>query len=223
MVCLSSMRIERHTAPVDEKVREDVLALVSQNVTALSLIHPPADHPKFGAYSAALRLEFQTYLEMEAPHRIELVTVSSDGVMAGFTLCGLPLSGSSSECGIYYTSVSKALRGNGLMSLMMNNITGRYPSVALSCDVALVPRYKRFGFRCESVRHGHIVMFIGDPVEDTPVLSTHDLMNHPSVMAQREKAEAEFSLYELDRADRAFAKKMKSAEDNAKRFFKTHK
>lgn len=223
MVCLSSMRIERHTAPVDEKVREDVLGLVSQNVTALSLIHPPADHPKFGAYCAALRLEVYSYLEMEAPHRIELVTVSYHGVMAGFTLCGLPLNGSSSECGIYYTAVAKAQRGKGLMSLMMNDITGRYPSVALSCDVALVPRYEKFGFRCQSVRHGQIVMFFGDPVEDTPVLSTHDLMNHPSVMAQREKAEAEFSLYELDRADRAFAKRMKASEDNAKRFFKALK
>lgn len=223
MVCLSSMKIERHTAPVDEKVREDVLTLVLQNVTALSMTHPPADHPKFGAYCAALRLEVQTYLEMEAPHRIELVTVSSDGVMAGFTLCGLPLNGSSTECGIYYTAVAKALRGNGLMSLMMNDITGRYPSMALSCDVALVPRYERFGFRCESVRHGQIVMFLGDPVEDTPVLSTHDLMNHPLVMAQREKAEAEFSFYELDRADRAFAKRMKAAEDNAKRFLNARK
>ena len=104
------------------------------------------------------------------------------------------------------------------MSLMMNDITERYPSVALSCDVALVPRYERFGFRCESVRHGQIVMLLGSPVEDTPVLNVHDLMNHPSVMAQRQKAEAEFSLYELDRSDRAFAKRMKIAEENAKRF-----
>jgi hypothetical protein len=66
-------------------------------------------------------------------------------------------------------------------------------------------------------------MFLGDPVEDTPVLSTHDLMNHPLVMAQREKAEAEFSFYELDRADRAFAKRMKAAEDNAKRFLNARK
>lgn len=223
MACLSSMKIERHTAPVEEKVREAVLALVSQNVTALSMTHPPADHPRFEAYRAALLLEIHTYLEMEAPHRIELVTVSSDGVMAGFTLCGLPLNGSSSECGIYYTAVAKALRRNGLMSLMMNDIIGRYPAVALSCDVALVPRYERFGFRCKSVRHGQIVMFLGIPVEDTPVLSVHDLMNHPSVMDQRRKAEAEFSLYELGRADRAFGKKIKAAEENAKRFLKAQK
>lgn len=220
MISLSSMKIERHTAPVEEKLREDVLALVSQNVTSLAMTHPPADHPKYEAYRAALLLEVQTYMKMEAPHRIELVTVASEGVLAGFTLCGLPLNGSLSECGIYYTAVAKALRGNGLMSLMMNDITERYPSLALSCDIALVPRYERFGFRCESVRHGQIVMFIGNPVEDTPVLSVQDLMNHPSVIAERQKAEAEFSSYELARADRAFAKRLKAAEENAKRFLK---
>lgn len=223
MISLSSMEIERHTAPVEEKMHDDVLVLVSQNVSSLAMTHPPADHPKFEAYRAALLLEVQTYLEMTPPHRIELVTVTSDGVLAGFTLCGLPLNGSSSECGIYYTAVSKALRGNGLMSLMMNDIIERYPSVALSCDVALVPRYERFGFQCQSVRHGQIVMFLGNPVEETPVLSVHDLMNHPSVIAEREKAEARFTSYDLSRADRAFAKKMKVVEENAKRFLKNRK
>ncbi|MNJ44214.1 hypothetical protein D3C77_392560 [compost metagenome] len=187
------------------------------------MTHPPANHPKFEAYRAALVLEVKTYLAMKPPHRIELVTVSSDGVIVGFTLCGLPLSGSSLECGIYYTAVAKALRGTGLMSMMMNDITARYASVALSCDVALVPRYERFGFRCESVRHLQVVMFLGDPVEDTPVLQVPELMNHPSVMIERQKAESKYSLYELERADRAFAKRMKADGDKAKRFLKTRK
>ena len=62
-------------------------------------------------------------------------------------------------------------------------------------------------------------MFIGHPVEETPVLNFSDLMNHPSVMVEREKVESKFSTYELDRADRAFAKKMKADEEKAKRFF----
>lgn len=217
---MSDIKIERHNAPVEEKIRDGVLDLVSKNVTSLSMTHPPADHPKFEAYRVALVLEVMTYLAMKDPHRIELVTASSDGVIVGFTLCGLPLNGSSSECGIYYTAVAKALRGNGLMSLMMNDITARYPSAALSCDVALVPRYERYGFRCDSVRHHQVVMFLGNPVEDTPVLNVPDLMNHPSVMVERKKAESKYSTYELERADRAFAKRMQADEEKAKRFLK---
>jgi len=223
MICQSSVKIKRDSTPVDAERREDVLDLVAQNVTALSMIHPPVDHPRFGAYCAALHMEIYSYLDMDGPHRMELVTVYVDGVMAGFTLCGLPLNGTLSECGIYYTAVKKELRGNGLMSLMMKDIIERYTSAALSCDVALVPLYERFGFRCKSVRLGQIVMFLGNPVEDTPIWSTHEIMNHPSVVAQRLKDEAKSSAYELGRADRAFAKRMKAAEDNAKRFLQISK
>ena len=132
---LASMKIERNNSPIDESLRMDVLKLVSENVTALSLTHPLASHPRFEAYRAALVLEVQTYLQMVAPHRMELVSASSGDVTLGFTLCGLPLNGTSSECGIYYTAVAKAHRGNGVMSLMMKDITSRYPSAALSCDV----------------------------------------------------------------------------------------
>jgi len=217
---MSNIKIERHNAPVGVNVRDGVLDLVSANVTSLSMTHPPANHPKFEAYRVALVLEVMTYLAMGNPHRIELVTASSDDLIVGFTLCGLPLNGSTSECGIYYTAVAKAERGKGVMSLMMNDITARYPSVALSCDVALVPRYERYGFRCHSLRNHQIVMFIGHPIEETPVLNIPDLMNHPSVMDERQKAGSKFSPYELDRADRAFAKKMQADEEKAKRFFK---
>ncbi|WP_454826610.1 GNAT family N-acetyltransferase [Pseudomonas veronii] len=217
---MSNIKIERHNAPVEENIRDGVLDLVSANVTSLNMTHPPVDHPKFEAYRVALVLEVMTYLAMKKPYRIELVTASSDGLIVGFTLCGLPLNGSTSECGVYYTAVAKAHRGKGLMSLMMNDITARYPSVALSCDVELVPRYERYGFRCDSVRHHQVVMFIGSPVEETPVLSVPDLMNNPSVMAEREKAESKFSSYEIDRADRALAKRMQADEEKAKRFLK---
>lgn len=217
---MGNIKIERYNAPVEVDIRDAVLDLVSANVTSLSMTHPPANHPKFEAYRAALVVEVLTYLAMQSPHRIELVTVTSDDQVVGFTLCGLPLNGSTSECGIYYTVVAKAHRGKKLMSLMINDITARYPAVALSCDVALVPRYERFGFRCHSLRHSQIVMFIGDPVEETPVLRFSDLMNHPAVIEEREKAESKFSPYELGRADRAFAKKMQADEDKAKRFLK---
>lgn len=216
----ATVSIDRLNCPVSEEVIDQVLLLVSDNVTSLCLTHPPADHPRFEAYRAALMLEVRTYLEMAPPHRIELVTATSRESLLGFTLCGLPLSGSSHECGIYYMAVAKAERGNGLMSLMMKDIISRYTSAALSCDVALVPRYERYGFRCEYVRHRQVVMFLGNPVENTPVLSADDLMNHPSVVFERQKAEAKYSSHEIDRADRAFKKRMKADEEKAKRFIK---
>lgn len=216
---MSIIKIERHSAPVDTDVREQIVELVSANVTALAMTHPPTGHPKFEAYRVALMLEVWTYLGMEAPYRMELVTASSDGVLIGFTLCGLPINGSITECGIYYTVVSKPFRGKGALTLMMKDITARYPSVALSCDVALVPIYEHYGFHCDSLRHNQIRMFLGNPVEETPVLSVKDLMDNPAVMEERRKAGEKFSVHDMDRADRAMAKKIRIDEVNAKRFF----
>lgn len=75
---MSNIKIERHNARVEIDIRDAVLDLVSANVTSLSMTHPPADHPKFEAYRAALVVEVLTYLAMQSPHRIELVTVTSE-------------------------------------------------------------------------------------------------------------------------------------------------
>lgn len=215
-----NFEIKRHSSPVGGGIRDGVIALVAENVTSLSMTHPPTSHPKFESYRAALILEVAAYLAMSSPHRMELVTVLSESLLVGFTLYGLPISGSSSECGIYYTAVEKSFRGKGVMSLMMKDITARYPAVSLSCDIALVPRYERYGFKCESLRHHQIVMFLGNPTEDIPVLSVPELMNHPSVISERQKAEEQFSYYEIEHADRAMVKKMRADEEKAKRFLK---
>jgi len=215
---MSSIKIELHRSPVDNGIREQVVELVSANATALAMTHPPIGHPKFEAYKIALMIEVWSYLGMEAPYRMELITASSDGVLIGFTLCGLPINGSTTESGIYYTVVSKPFRGQGVLTLMMNNILARYPSVALSCDVALVPIYERYGFHCHSLRHNQIRMFLGEPVEETPVLSVDDLMENPGVVLARKEAAEKFSVHEMDRADRALAKRIRTDELNAKRF-----
>ncbi|WP_122445744.1 GNAT family N-acetyltransferase [Pseudomonas viridiflava] len=215
--------VGRHKAPVqDNAVVEGVLAIVADNVTSLLMIHPPANHPKIEGYRAGLIIEIGSYLKMEPPHRMELITVLSKGVVIGFTLCGLPIDPTSkaSECGIYYTCVSKSFRGKGVMNLMMMDIKPRYDHLHLSCDVALVPLYERYGFRCNAMRKHQIVMFLGNPVEDTPVQKAEDVMSHPGVMAVRRSFEAKFSEYELDRADRSLAARLQAEEDKAKRFLK---
>lgn len=215
---MSSISIQRYNAPVPETIRDQILEIVSDNVTSLSMTHPPVKHPKFNAYKAALKLEITTYLEWKPPFRIELVTAVSNERVLGFTLCGFPYKETSSECGIYYTAVSKAFRGQGLMSLMVRDIVARHPAVALSCDVALVPCYERYGFRCHALRQHQIIMYIGNPIEETPLIEFSSLLNHPLVMEERRKSEELFSFEEIRRADRELDKKLKVDKEKAKRF-----
>lgn len=215
--------VKRHNAPVqDNAILESVLAIAADNATSLLMLHPPATHPKFEGYRAGLVIEIGSYLRMEHPYRLELITVSSNGIVIGFTLCGLPLDleSKTSECGIYYTCVSKPFRRKGVMSLMMNEIKPRFDHLHLSCDVALVPLYERYGFRCDQMQQHQIVMFVGNPVENIPVQKPGQVMSSAGVMAVRRSFEAKFSAYELDRADRSLTTRLQAEEASAKRFLK---
>lgn len=215
---MKDIKINKYKSPVQDDICQGVLAIVADNVTSLNMMHPPSNHPRFEAYRTALRLEVHNYLAMDKTFRLEVVTASLDGIIIGFILCGLPISGSSSECGIYYTAVAKPNRAQGIMSLMMREVTANYPSISLSCDIELVPRYERFGFRCDSLRHHQIVMFMGNPVENIPIIATHELMADPAVIIERRKAEADFSKFDIDRADKTMVKRLEFEKIKAKRF-----
>jgi GNAT superfamily N-acetyltransferase len=211
--------IERFVAPVTGPVADSVLELVAENVTSLNMTHPPISHPFFSSYRKALILEVGQYLNMRDPHRIEVYIATNAGKFVGFALCGLPLNGSLAECGIYYMAVDKSYRCQGVMGLLVKEITERYPNVALSCDVSLVPIYERYGFKCHELRLHQIVMYFGCPVEDTPVLSVAQLREHPDVLEEQNIAAHKFGRQKVDRANKELERKLKTAKQNAKRFF----
>lgn len=220
---MSKIEIQRYRAPIPEIIQDQVLEIVSNNVTSLSMTHPPTRHPRFNAHKAALKLEITTYLESPYPLRTELVTAMYDDRVAGFTLCGFPYDETSSECGIYYTAVSKAFRDQGLMSLMVRDIVARHAAVALSCDVSLVPRYERYGFRCHSLRNHQIIMYIGNPVEETALIESSSIWNEPIVMEEKRRYRELFTTEEIHRADRDHEKKLKAEKEKAKRYLALRK
>ncbi|MBH3349838.1 GNAT family N-acetyltransferase [Pseudomonas putida] len=207
--------IERLSAPVTQAVGEQVLDLVAENVTELAMAHPPAAHPFFSVYRLILLTEIRAYLARPAQADIELVTAIENGQLVGFTLCGLSPSG---ECGVYYTVVSKARRNQGIMSLMMRDVVSRNSIVSLSCDVYQVPRYERYGFAPVSVRKNQIVMVIGDPQEETPILDPDQLQQQPEVLQEQMEASRRSSERELQQANKAMKKFLKAEEAKAKQF-----
>ena len=211
--------VECYVAPVASSIVDSIIDLVADNVTSLSMTHPPADHPFFKSYQKALILEFNQYLNMKGFSRMEVVVATDEERIVGFALCGLPLDGNSDECGIYYIAVHKNFRCMGIMGRMVGHVTERYPHVALSCDVSLVPVYERYGFVCHEVRQHQITMFFGRPVRETPVLSVSELRAHPEVVAEQNTAAQKFGRHKVDRANKALEKKLKADAQNAKRFF----
>lgn len=207
--------VDRVSAPVIQALGEQVLDLVAENVTELAMAHPPASHPLFSAYRLILLTEVRAYLARPAPSQIELVTATENGAVLGFALCGLSPSG---ECGVYYIAVSKARRNQGIMSLMMRDVVSRYSIISLSCDVHQVPRYERYGFAPVSVRRNQIVMVIGDPQEETPVLDPDQLQQQPPILEEQMAASRRSTQRAVEQANKAMKRFQKAEETKAKQY-----
>lgn len=209
--------IDRVVAPVIQALGEQVLDLVAENVTDLAMAHPPSSHPLFSVYRLSLLTEVRAYLTRPAPSQIELVTATENGEVLGFALCGLSPSG---ECGVYYIAVSKARRNEGIMSMMMRDVVNRYSAISLSCDVHQVPRYERYGFVPVSVRKNQIVMVIGDPQEETPILDPDQLKQQPPIVQEQMAASHRSTERAVEQANKAMKKIRKAEEAKAKQYLK---
>lgn len=207
--------IETITLPVLEHLGEAVLDLVAENVTDLAMAHPSPSHPLFSVFRLVLLTEVRAYLARPVPSQMELVTAVEDGKLLGFVLCGLS---PSRECGIYYTAVTRSRRNEGIMSLMIRDVVARYSAISLSCDVQLVPRYERYGFEPRSLRKHQVVMAIGNPVEETPILDPDALQQQPPILQEQFAASERSSEHAVKTANKAMTKFLKTEEAKAKRY-----
>lgn len=212
---LAMIIIETTAAPVTEYLGEQVLDLVADNVTDLAMAHPSPSHPLFSVYSLILLTEMRAYLAWPRPSQMELVTAIEDGKLLGFVLCGLS---PSRECGIYYTAVSKSRRNEGIMSLMIRDVVSRYSAISLSCDVQLVPKYERYGFEPRSLRKHQVVMVIGEPNEETPVLDPDNLQQQRPILQEQLAASARSTGHAVNVANKAMKKFLKVEEAKAKQY-----
>ncbi|MGR3993781.1 GNAT family N-acetyltransferase [Pseudomonas sp. 1121_17] len=214
--------ITRHATPVDPATCRAVLDLVGENVTALSMSSPPRTHPLFDGYKTMLEEEVRTYITRHDLPQIELLTASTDdGRIVGFLLFGL-VQTEVQECNIYYTAVQKQFRRQGIMSKMMQVILEISPAIGLSCDIAMVPIYKRYGFRIVKGRETQVVMFIENPTGITPVIDPADLEKLEVVDEAFRWAVQRSNVNDMRRADRAMKSHLAARKAKVRQFVKVN-
>lgn len=214
--------ITRHATPVDPSTCSAVLDLVGENVTALSMSSPPRTHPLFDGYKIMLVEEVRTYITRNDLPQIELLTASTDdGRIVGFLLFGL-VQTDVQECNIYYTAVQKQFRRRGIMNKMMQLILEISPAIGLSCDIAMVPIYKRYGFRVLEGRETQVVMFIGNPTGITPVIDPADLGKLEVVDTTFKRAVERSDMNDMRRADKAMKASLEACRAKVRQFVKVN-
>ena len=214
--------ISRHSTPVAPAICASILELVGENVTSLSISRPPRVHPLFDGYKAMLVEEIRIYITLHDLAQIEVLTASSeDGSIIGFLLFGL-VDSEVLECNVYYTAVQKQFRRQGVMRQMMQEILEISPAIGLSCDIAMVPIYKRFGFRPAAAGETQIVMFIGNPTGITPVVDMEDLKKLEAVDTAFRRANQRSDPHDVWRADKAMKADMVARQTKARQFLKAN-
>ncbi|MCJ7958730.1 MAG: GNAT family N-acetyltransferase [Pseudomonas sp.] len=214
--------ITRHATPVDPSTCSAVVDLVGENVTALSMSSPPRTHPLFDGYKTMLEEEVRTYITRQDLPQIELLTASTDdGRIVGFLLFGL-VQTDVQECNIYYSAVQKQFRRKGIMNNMMQVILEISPAIGLSCDIAMVPIYKRYGFRVVKGRETQVVMFIGNPTGITPVIDPTDLGKLEVVDTAFSRAAQGADMNDMRRADRTMKADLAARKAKVRQFVKVN-
>jgi hypothetical protein len=109
------------------------------------------------------------------------------------------------------------------MSQMMQEVLKISPSIGLSCDIAMVPIYKRYGFRPVDVGETQIVMFIGDPTGVTPVVSIEDLNKMEAVDKAFRRAAQRSDPHDVWRAEKALKANFVTRQTKARQFLKANR
>lgn len=152
-----------HTMPPKQSVRDQILKLVEDNVTDLSMLAVPPSNLYFEVYRWALPTEIGAYIARvgQVPGEpVELLVAFDDldpGHVTGFILYS-PVPTLRDACGINYMAVKQSCRGQGIGSELMNMVIARYPHVELTCAVKRVPFYESLGFQVLGSHNTQIVM-----------------------------------------------------------------
>jgi len=154
------MDIAVYTQMPHPQIRQQVLDMVKEYHTDLSMLGTPPSNHLHEIYNWSLVVEVDLYIHRigkvpEFP--VELVIASDQGKVIGFVLA-LPVATHPDACAITYMAVATPARRRGVGSAMMKAVLARYPHTELTCFVPKVPFYEKLGFKVIDVRNTQLVM-----------------------------------------------------------------
>lgn len=186
-----------HEAPPAESLVNQILQIVKDNITALSMLSVPRSNITFPIYEWALPREIETYIERvgKYPHQpIELLVAMGEEdphEVIGFALFS-PVPTHPEACGINYMAVKRTNRRRGVGSSLVKALIARYPHTELTCTIKKVPFYESLGFQVIDSHNTQVVM-------NTRSESTDGLMAILNVAPLYESHEARLIQVALER------------------------
>ncbi|MCF5715919.1 GNAT family N-acetyltransferase (plasmid) [Pseudomonas tremae] len=147
------MRITRyHTKPPTQAEGDQIIAMVKDYVTDLSLVAVPPSNLLYEFYRWALSTEVGFYMVrigLTASEPVELLLAFDNATpneVAGFLLYS-PIPTHPEACGVNYMAVKESYRRRGIGSELVKTLIELYPYTELTCAIKKVPFYQSLGFQ----------------------------------------------------------------------------
>lgn len=164
-------QITHYKTPCPEPVNSQILQLVVDNLTDISMVAIPPSNLLYNVYQYAIGFEVHLYLEALNGTKgiaVELLVATDDDdpeKVLGFLLY-LPMQDDPDACSVAYMAVHQGHRRQGIARRMLREMVGRYPHAQLSCAVAKVPYFEATGFQVTGVRETQVLMNTRDHASD---------------------------------------------------------
>ena len=164
-------QITHFKTPCPEHLTSQILQLVVDNLTDISMVAIPPSNLLYNVYQYAIGYEVHLYLEALNGTKgvaVELLVATNEDdpeQVVGFLLY-LPIQDDPDACGVAYMAVQAGHRRQGIARRMVREMVGRYPHAELTCAVAKVPWFESMGFQVVGVRGTQVLMNTRDHSSD---------------------------------------------------------
>lgn len=161
-------QITHFKTPCPEHINSQILQMVVDNLTDISMVAIPPSNLLYNVYQYAIGYEVHLYLEALNGAKgidVELIVATDPDTVTGFLLY-LPVKDDPEACGVAYMAVQAEHRRQGVARRMLREMVGRYPHAELTCAVAKVPYFEAMGFQVVGVRAPQVLMNTRDHGSD---------------------------------------------------------
>ncbi|WP_350598390.1 GNAT family N-acetyltransferase [Pseudomonas sp. 65/3-MNA-CIBAN-0223] len=164
-------QITHFKTPCPEHLTSQILQLVVDNLTDISMVAIPPSNLLYNVYQYAIGYEVHLYLEALNGTKgvaVELLVATDEDdpeQVVGFLLY-LAIQDDPDACGVAYMAVQAGHRRQGIARQMVREMVGRYPHAELTCAVAKVPWFESMGFQVVGVRGTQVLMNTRDHSSD---------------------------------------------------------
>jgi ribosomal protein S18 acetylase RimI-like enzyme len=163
--------ITRFTSPPPEAVKSQILQMVVDYLTDISMVAIAPSNPLYNLYQYGVGFEVHLYLDAMAGSKgipVELVVAfdaQAPDTVTGFLLY-LPVQDDPQACAVAYMAVQARQRRQGVARAMLREMLNSYPHAELACFVAKVPYFEAMGFQVLGARGPQVVMNTRDHATD---------------------------------------------------------